>query len=248
MEILIVEDEHFAAEKLKKMISDIDNNIIIADVITNVKDAVIFLKNNKVDLIFLDIQLEDGISFDIFDQIDISTPVIFTTAYDKFAIKAFELNSISYLLKPINKSKLKTALQKFHSLKNNDFDIDKIKELFERKEYKQRFLINVGLKFKIINSENIAYFYAHDKAVYLITFNSDKYSIDYTLDYLEQVLSPDDFFRINRKFIINFNAIKNMFSLSRSRIKIELNPELSNDLDAIVSIDKSSEFKKRLNQ
>jgi two-component system response regulator LytT len=248
MEVLIVEDEHFASEKLKKMILDLDENIQIIDIITNIKDAVRFLKNNKVDLIFLDIQLEDGISFEIFNRIDISTPVIFTTAYDKFAIKAFELNSISYLLKPIKKPNLEKAIQKFKSLSKSDFDINVIKDLFEKKDYKKRFLINVGMKIRTINTEDIAYFFAQDKTVYLVTFNSDKYDIDLTLDSLDKQLSPDDFFRINRKFIINLRAINNMFSLSRSRIKIELNPKLKNDLEAIVSIEKSSDFKDWLNK
>lgn len=246
MKVLIIEDELYAAEKLISMLNNIAPNLQIISTITNIKDAVKFLSQNTVDLIFLDIQLEDGISFQIFEQFEINTPIIFTTAYDEYAIKAFDLNSISYLLKPIKKEKLENAVKKYRNSQINSININEIKNLLHKKEYKSRFIINVGMKIKSIKSEEIAYFFAHEKFVYLMTFEGDKYDIDKTLETLSNDLDPKKFFKINRKFIVNISSIRQMYSLSRSRIKLELKPEVPFGIEAIVSIDNSNNFKEWL--
>ena len=243
MDVLIVEDESLSAQKLQRMLEKSKFDINITGVTSSIKETVKFLMKNTVDLIFLDIQLEDGISFKIFEQIDIDTPVIFTTAYDNYAIKAFELNSIDYLLKPVSKSKLNDAVEKYKKRSVKIPDINDLKNLLDKKEYKKRFLVNVGMKIKTINTDDIAYFYAYDKSVFMTTYDKSRYTIDYTLENLNDELPPDKFFRINRKFIINIKAISNMITLSRSRIKIELDPPPPKDIEAIVSVDRSGDFK-----
>lgn len=243
MDVLIVEDEQLSAERLQKMLERSRFDINIAGVTSSIKSTVKFLMTNTVDLIFLDIQLEDGNSFDIFDQIDNETPVIFTTAYDNYAIKAFELNSLDYLLKPVKFDKLEKAIDKYEKRNVSSPGFNDLKELLQEKKYRKRFMVSIGSKIKTINSENAAYIYAHEKTVFLTTFDKSKYTLDQTIEKLSNELEPDKFFKINRKFIININAIENMFSLSRSRIKIELKPKLPNELEAIVSVERSQDFK-----
>jgi DNA-binding LytR/AlgR family response regulator len=202
-----------------------------------------------VDLIFLDIQLTDGLSFSIFDDLEIKTPIIFTTAYDQFAIKAFELNSISYLLKPIRKRDLENALAKYKSIQQaNSLDLNNILDAIQNQDqaFKKRFLVQIGEKIHKIETHEIAYFFAKDKAVYLQTFNGRSRSIDFSLDKIENQLDPKNFFRINRSMIININAIDEMYAYSRSRVKINLLPKNGEINEAIVSIDKSGDFKKWL--
>ncbi|MFO7655658.1 MAG: LytTR family DNA-binding domain-containing protein [Bacteroidales bacterium] len=250
MNVLIIEDEVFAAEKLEQMLLEINPAINVLAKLGSINESVKWLMNNKSDLIFLDIQLSDGISFSIFEQVTINTPIIFTTAYDQYAIKAFQLNSISYLLKPIRKSELEESLQKYHSLKSAfsiDFEMLLANIQGREHEYKKRFLIQIGEKIRKVEINDIAYFFMFEKAVYLRTFQGNSYPVDYTLDKLESLINTEKFFRINRKYIVCIDAITSMFAYSRSRVKLELKPNADDEHDIIVSIDRSSDFKKWLN-
>jgi DNA-binding LytR/AlgR family response regulator len=251
MNVLIIEDESFAADKLEMMLKEVDAAITVMAKLGSIKDSVKWLFENRADLIFLDIQLSDGISFSIFDQVAINTPVIFTTAYDQYAIKAFKLNSISYLLKPIRKSDLVESIRKYQTLKSAfSIDFDELLANIQGREpeYKKRFLIQIGEKIRKVEVHEISYFYALEKGVYLRTLQGKSYPAEYSLDKLETILNPSAFFRINRKYIVNVDSIKSMVAYSRGRIKLELTPAADNELDTIVSIDRSAEFKKWLNR
>jgi len=250
MKVLIIEDEIIAADKLENMLFEIDPNIEVVAKIGSIKESVKWLLKNEVDLIFLDIQLSDGISFSIFEQININTPIIITTAFDHYAIKAFEVNSIAYLLKPFRKSDLYDSIKKYNNLKSVfsiDFDelLEQIKGI--NPNFKKRFLIQIGEKINKIETSEIAYFFAMEKGCYLKTFNNTNLPIDFTLDKLEKMLDPSKFFRINRKFLINIDSIVNMVSWSRGRINLELRPKIDFEHQILVSIDKASNFKKWLN-
>jgi DNA-binding LytR/AlgR family response regulator len=250
MNVLIIEDEKLAADKLESMIHQINPDIRIMAKLGSVKESIKWLIQNSADLIFLDIQLSDGISFSIFEQVSINTPIIFTTAYDQYAIKAFQVNSISYLLKPIRKSDLADSLQKYQAFKSAfSIDFELLMANMQGKEpgFKKRFLIQVGEKIKKIDVTEIAYFCVLNKGVYLHTFQGNSYAIEYTLDGLETLLNPSAFFRINRKYLVNLDSIASMVAYSRGRVKIELKPKADHELDTIVSIDRSANFKKWLN-
>lgn len=251
MNVLIIEDERFAADKLELMLKEVAPTFKIMAKLGSIKDSVNWLMQNSVDLIFLDIQLSDGVSFSIFEQVNINTPIIFTTAYDQYAIKAFELNSISYLLKPIRKKDLADSLQKYQTLKSTfGIDFEKLLANIQGREpdYKKRFLIQIGEKIRKVEITEIAYFYVLDKGVFAKTFQGNTYPIDYTLDKLENLLNPEKFFRINRKYVVNMDSISGMIAYSRSRVKLDLNPKPLDELDTIVSIDRSADFKKWLNK
>jgi len=250
MNILIIEDENLAASKLELMLTDIDSSLKILAKLGSIKMSVKWLSQHKADLVFLDIHLSDGISFSIFEKVPVKAPIVFTTAYDKYALKAFELNSISYLLKPIRKNDLVKCLQKYHTLKSTfSIDFEMLLSNIQNREpyYKKRFLIQAGEKIKAIDVSEIAYFHVLDQGVYFKTFNENLYPIDLTLDKVIKLLNPDNFFRINRKYIVNINSISNMVAYSRARVKLELNPKPGSEHETIVSIDRSSEFKKWLN-
>ncbi|HKJ78111.1 MAG TPA: LytTR family DNA-binding domain-containing protein, partial [Prolixibacteraceae bacterium] len=197
------------------------------------------------------IQLSDGISFSIFEQVSVDTPIIFTTAYDQYSIKAFELNSISYLLKPIRKKDLFKSLQKLQKLKSA-FSINFEQLLTEiqgtKPVYKKRFIIQVGTKIKMVETAEIAFFYAMGKSVFFKTFSGNSYPADFSLDKLETMIDPTQFFRINRKYLVNMAAIESMVAWSRSRVKLKLKPDPDDDMDTIVSVERSSEFKSWLNK
>lgn len=251
MNVLIIEDEALAADRLEKMLLEITPDIKVLAKLGSVKDSVKWLMLNTADLIFLDIQLSDGISFSIFEQVSVPTPVIFTTAYDQYAIKAFQLNSVSYLLKPIRKNDLAESLQKFKLLKSA-FSIDFGSLLTslqgEKPEYRKRFLIQIADKFRKIEIEEIAYFHASDRSVFLTTLDGHTYDVDLSLDTLENSVDPSQFFRINRKYLVSMKSITNMFAWSRSRIKLVLNPLVQTETDTIVSIDRTTDFKKWMNK
>lgn len=251
MNVLIIEDEKIAANNLEKMLHQIDRNINVQSKIDSIEESVKWLNNNKTDLIFLDIHLADGLCFKIFEQIEIKTPIIFTTAYDQYAIKAFKVNSIDYLLKPVEIQQLEQSLEKFKELyqvqnaKTIDFNA-LINYYNNQIKYQERFIVRYAQKIKSINTNEIAYFYANNENVFLCTKGNNNYPIDYSLDKLENIINPKDFFRINRQFIVNISSIGKMYSLSKSRIKIELNPKP--DTEIIVSYSRVSDFKKWLNQ
>jgi DNA-binding LytR/AlgR family response regulator len=245
--ILIIEDERLAAEKLERMVSKLKPDWTMLGPIETVNHAVKWLESNpSPDLILMDIQLSDGISFEIFDQIAIASPVIFTTAYDEYAIRAFKVNSIDYLLKPIDPDALEAALKKFERL-NNALSIDKMKIETLRQQmsqtYKSRFLVKVGSNMISLLTRDIELFFISERSVFIRTFQGKTYDLDYSLDQLQQMVDPDQFFRINRNFMVNIDAVSKMVSYSSSRIKLELQPDYKSD-DLIVAREKTSEFKK----
>ncbi|MGK7395687.1 MAG: LytR/AlgR family response regulator transcription factor [Candidatus Cyclobacteriaceae bacterium M3_2C_046] len=251
MKVLILEDEELARERLVEQIKKYDPDIDIVDQFDTVQDTIEFFQSGgKVDLAFFDIRLSDGISFEVFEKMELNQPIIFTTAYDKYALDAFKVNSIDYLLKPINYSELKQAIDKFKKLNGQAFDqysitkdaLHNILNTFNR-SFKKRFLVKYGDHIQFKPVEEIAYFYADGKIVYLvISGNQRKYIIDHTLEDLENnLLNPEKFFRINRKFIISIDAISDIKSYVNSRLKLKLATPCDQDL--IVSREKVNAFK-----
>lgn len=250
MRVLIVEDENLAARRLIKLILEKMPEASIEGNLDTITSAVEWLKANaEPDLIFLDIQLADGISFEIFDRVKVKSPIIFCTAYDQYAIKAFKLNSIDYLLKPVDPEELSNALNKFQSSrKSTVIDVDQIRNLLGgiRKEYKNRFLVKVGEKIQTVDVQDVGLFFSEDKVTLLQTRSGKKFIIDYTLDEVEEMVDPNLFFRLNRKYISSIGAIKEVFTYSNSRLKILL--ENSTDQDILVSREKMGPFKIWLGQ
>lgn len=248
--ILIIEDENLAAKRLSRLLQELISEINILGFCDSVKSAVEYLQNNKQpDLIMLDIQLGDGISFDIFKQVTINCPVIFTTAFDEYAIKAFELNSIDYLLKPINVEALKKSLHKFEQLKQQNMGVDfqtLLPLLNNNKVYKKRFLVAIGERLISINSQDIAYITSIDKCTFIVDKQNMYYAIDFSLDKLEEMLEPELFFRINRQYIISNTAIDKIFILSKSRIKLLLNPQAKEEI--LVSNARTHQFREWLDK
>jgi len=247
MKILIVEDESFAADRLEDLLQQLEPTYRVVNRTTSVKASVAWLSSHQVDLIFLDIQLSDGLSFSIFEQLHVSTPVIFTTAYDEYALKAFELNSVAYLLKPIRADHLRESLEKYKNMKSIfSVDFERLMASFEgnKLEYKKRFLIRIGEKLQKVEVDEIAYCFALEKSVFVKTFSNKTLPMDQTLDVLETALDPEQFFRINRRYLVNMNAVDKMISWSRSRIKLSLKPAADDPMETIVSINRSHNFKK----
>ncbi|MDO3693976.1 LytTR family DNA-binding domain-containing protein [Wenyingzhuangia sp. chi5] len=229
MKVIIIEDEKPSARYLQRMLLAV--NIEVQTLLHSVEEAMFWFENNThPDLIFLDIQLSDGLSFEIFEAIDIKSAVIFTTAYDEYALQAFKLNSIDYLLKPIDEEELVMAVKKYKERipkkQAVNIDFDDIKRLLINpidREYKKRFSVKVGQHIKLINVDEIECFYSENKGTYLYTIDRRSYLLDSTLDQLEMELEPQTFFRVNRKFFVNINAIKEILSYSNSRLMITLN-------------------------
>jgi len=251
MKALIIEDEEAAYKSLAKMIKEIDCDINIVGWVRSVKKAINWFELNEMpDLIFLDIQLTDGISFEIFDKLEISAPVIFTTAYSKFAIKAFETNGVDYLLKPFNKERLSQSIKKYikYHTKPNPVAINTIIDLLQTNKeedvYKSRFLVKIGDKLKTVLTSEIAFFY-RDDLVTIVTKENKRYLIDYSLDELVEMLNPEYFFRINRQFIVHINSIAQVHKYFKGKLKLKLSLNIDNEL--IISQEKASKFKKWLN-
>ena len=244
---LIIEDEEPAALRLEKLLTGLDPEISVLEKLDSIESSVEWLQNNpQPDLIMLDIQLADGLSFEIFRKVSLECFVIFTTAYDEYAIRAFELNSIDYLLKPIDKEKLSNSLQKFKKLKTSTSPKVNINELLETlegktKSYKKRFAVNIGAKIVSVEVSNIAFFYSLEKSTFICTRDNHHYPVDFSLENVEGIVNPDQFFRINRQFILNFAAIEKIHILSKSRIKIESNPPSEETL--LVSTAKAHAFR-----
>lgn len=245
MKVVIVEDEILAAEKLKGLLHQIDAEIEVVKVLESVVESINWFSANPTpDLIFMDIQLDDGISFEIFDAVKINAPIIFTTAFDEYAIRAFKVNSVDYLLKPIEKNAMKIALQKFKTVytEKSSFE-ERVSQVFEQlsKQYKLRFFIKIGMKFQSVRVNEICCFFVEERNTFVQTQKGKIYDLDYSLDQLQKMVDPEQFFRINRNFLVNINCIDEIISYSTSRLKLKLLSETSGDL--IVSRDKVSEFK-----
>jgi len=248
MNCLIVEDEKVAAERLVGLIKKYDPSIDISEIVQSVKNAVLWLNTHQApELIFMDIQLADGLSFEIYEQTIVKTPVIFTTAYDEYALKAFKVNSIDYLLKPIDQHELSNAIDKFKaSNKHKEIPAQVFDNILNSltKNYKNKFVLKVGEHIKVFTLEDVQCFYSMEKYTFLQNNSGRDYAINYTLDQLEDLLDPAQCFRINRKFIVSFSAISDIISYSNSRLKVKLNSNKSDDL--IVSREKVQDFKKWL--
>ena len=247
--VLIIEDEKPAQEHLERVLKKVEPSVQILEKINSIKDAVSWLSDHQADLIFLDIHLADGISFSIFEQVNIQTPIIFTTAYDAYAIQAFKVNSIDYLLKPIDEDDLTQSVQKFKSIQSKQLiPTELLWKVLQNthKIYQERFIVHRGERLMSVTIDQIAYFEGEDRYVYLIKKDGSKYIIDYRLSDLEELLDPTLFFRLNRSFITHFDSIASMVHVSKSRIKIELSPQAKRDI--IISTENSQGFKKWLNQ
>ena len=247
MNVLIIEDEKPAARRLSRLLAE--QGVEVSTMLHSVEESVDWFQNNEhPDLIFLDIQLSDGLSFEIFDLIEINSAIIFTTAYDEYALQAFKLNSIDYLLKPIDDEELTKALNQYRNLKEPQkklaLDFNDIKKLLVNpleREYKKRFTARVGQHIKIINADEIECFYSENKGTYAYTTEGRNYLLDSTLEQLETELKPEVFFRVSRKFYININHIKDIISYTNSRLKISLNR--FKDQEIIVSRERVRDFK-----
>lgn len=250
MKVLIFEDEALTAERLINLLKKHDPGIEVLGVLQTVKSGIKWFKTNSLpDLVFMDIHLADGSGFEILSNIKVDVPVIFTTAYDKYAIQAFKVNSIDYLLKPIDFNELKNAISKFNSLIGKpQLNGDTFKYFIDKmaNPYKQRFLIKSGDIMKFVNTTDIAYFVFDEDYVYAYKTDSKHYIIDDSIEKLEKLLNPNDFFRINRKMIISLQSIVDIHKYFNGRVKLKLKPDIQ--FDAIVSREKTSDFKKWLNK
>ena len=247
MNVLIIEDEKPAARRLNRMLASL--NIDVSEMLHSVEESLNWLQNNEhPDLIFLDIQLSDGLSFEIFEEIEVKSAIIFTTAYDEYALKAFKLNSIDYLLKPIDEDELEAAVNQFkkHQPKQAEVQVnlDDIRKLLINpidRKFKKRLSIKVGQHIKLIPVDDIECFYSENKATYIHTSEKRNYLLDNSLEKWEEQLNPEQFFRANRTFIVHINAIKDIISYTNSRLKLVL--ETYNDQEIIVSRERVKDFK-----
>jgi DNA-binding LytR/AlgR family response regulator len=226
MKLLLIEDERLSADRLSHLLQECNTPIEVIIRIDSIKKAVSWLRSNKTpDLIFLDIQLGDGICFEIFDEVRVSSPIIFTTAYNEYAIRAFKVNSIDYLLKPIKLAELQAALAKYYSLKanltvSNPTIITPSEELAQ--QFKTRFLIRVGSRMISILIDEVSYFYSQESITFLLTQDHKKYIIDYSLDKIENLVSPVHFFRVNRKYLINYSSVSHITDYTNNRLQVNL--------------------------
>jgi DNA-binding LytR/AlgR family response regulator len=247
MNVIIIEDEKPAARRLNRLLADLD--VEVSTMLHSVEESIEWFQNNEhPELIFLDIQLSDGLSFEIFDMVEVSSAIIFTTAYDEYALQAFKLNSIDYLLKPIDDEELENAVKKYKTLipktQKLSLDFDDIKKLLVNpleREYKKRFTTRVGQHLKIINADEVECFYSENKGTYAATSNGRNYLMDTTLENLENELEPEKFFRVSRKFYVNMNHIQDIVSYTNSRLKIKLNRYIEQEI--IVSRERVRDFK-----
>jgi DNA-binding LytR/AlgR family response regulator len=247
MRVVIIEDEQLAARRLESMIVSSNPQIEVVAKLESVEESVDWFRiNPHPDLIFLDIHLEDDLSFVIFDKVQVNSPIIFTTAFDEYAIRAFKLKSIDYLLKPIIQEELDHAIRKYVDLVTpvqQTIDLSSIYSLITRQNpvYKERFSITVGQKIKTFTLREIAYFYSTDGISFMVNTNKSEYAVDDSLEELTQQLNPREFFRINRKFLVKIDSIVNVHIYPKSRLKLELNPLPKEQV--FVSIDKVTSFK-----
>lgn len=247
MDILIVEDEQLAAERLIELLLEIDPAIRIAGTCRSVAETAAWLRAHTADLLFLDIQLSDGLSFDIFHVVPVTCPVIFTTAYDQYALRAFKVNSIDYLLKPIRAVDLRESLTKYRSMTRAlQPDLEELLRQVKNTtpQYKRRFLIQFGEKIRAVETRDVAYFHALEGSVFLTTSARQCYPVDHTLDALEEILDPAQFFRINRKMIVACSAIQGLVPWSRSRLRLTLQPAEPKDIEALVSVERAAAFRR----
>ena len=247
MKVLILEDEYHAAKRISRLLNDYMEDLEIVATLDSVSDAIEFFNGSfQIDLIFADIQLADGLSFSIFSEVEIDIPVIFTTAFDQYTLRAFKLNSIDYLLKPINEIELQSALKKYKRLSNESRDearsmLDLISKLKLNEQYKERFLIKNKDQYIFLLSTEIAYFYSEESLTFIVTQAGKTYIYDETLNQIEKNLDPKVFHKINRKQIVRINSINKIHNYFNNRVKLEVQPRSSREF--IVSREKAKDFK-----
>ncbi|WP_018616280.1 LytR/AlgR family response regulator transcription factor [Segetibacter koreensis] len=254
MKILIVEDEDLAVKKLKKTLSNVDETAVVVGETDSIQSTVEWLESNTApDLILMDIELADGQSFEIFNHVQVKSPVIFITSYDEYALKAFKVNSVDYLLKPVQKEDLDAALEKFRQIKkiysaetatppvNIDYLLKELQQKLQTKDYRKRFLVKHGQKLVSIEVDDIAYFFSEGRLNFFKTFDNKKYVVDYTMDELDDMLNPDEYFRISRSFYISVNSMVQIHDYFGNRLSLQLKPD--SEKEVIVSREKVTEFK-----
>jgi DNA-binding LytR/AlgR family response regulator len=254
MKILIVEDEELAAKKIKKTLAEVDDTAEVIAVTESIQNTVNWLEDNPApDLILMDIELSDGQSFEIFSRTKVKSAVIFTTSYDEFALKAFKVNSIDYLLKPVQKEELSAALDKFKNMTgaykpadktelNMDALVKELQQKLQPKDYRKRFLVKHGQKLVSIETDDIAYFFSDGRLNFFKTFDNRKFVVDYTMDELEDMLDPQRYFRISRSFYISVASIDQIHDYFGNRLLLQLKPTV--DKETVVSREKVTDFKK----
>lgn len=248
MKVVIIEDEQAAVRRLQKLLTEIDAGIEMITALSSIEAATNwFQENPQPDLVLMDIHLADGSSFEIFEKVAITAPVIFATAYDEYALKAFKVNAIDYLLKPIKAAELEAAIKKVKDKpKKEEAGNDLIEKLTEAgfiKKHK-RILVRMGQAFKLVDLDQVAYFYSKDKISFAVMPGNKRYPLDQSLDQIEHMLDQEHYFRINRQFIVKMESIEEMIAYSKSRVKLKLSPHTEED--AIVSKERSPEFKRWL--
>jgi two-component system response regulator LytT len=248
MRVVIIEDEPLAAQRLQLLLKELDCTIVVEIVLDSVEDSVKYFNNHaQPDLVLLDIELADGLSFRIFSKLSLQCPVIFTTAYDRYAVEAFSLFSIDYLLKPVSLESLARAINKYKSISGIRILNEQILEMISalkkpNPEYKSRFLVKVGNRMIFVEAMEVAYFFADDKVVYMVTKDGSRVIIDYSLEKLQDMLDPKAFFRLNRSIICNISSIREVKNYMNSRLKIAIQAGVKTDA-AIVSRERVNAFK-----
>ena len=254
MKVFIVEDEELAVKKLRKTLEAVDETAEVVGIADSIRSSVNWLQNNPTpDLILMDIELCDGQSFEIFDKVQVKSTVIFTTSYDEYALKAFKVNSVDYLLKPVQKEDLKAALTKLENMKsmygaqnnspslNVDNLVKELQQKLQPKEFRKRFLVKHAQKLVSVDIEEIAYFYSDGRLNFFKTYDNRKFVVDYTMDELEEMLDPQRYFRISRSFYVSINSIDQIHDYFGNRLILHLKPAV--DKEAIVSREKVTDFK-----
>ncbi|HRO69562.1 MAG TPA: LytTR family DNA-binding domain-containing protein [Chitinophagaceae bacterium] len=257
MKVLIIEDEELAVKKLRKTLESVDSSAEVVGVADSIRSSVNWLESNPApDLILMDIELADGQSFEIFDKVEVKSTVIFTTSYDEYALKAFKVNSVDYLLKPVQKEDLEAALNKLKNLQvmysassngssdplNVDNLVKELKQKLQPKEFRKRFLVKHAQKLISIEVQDIAYFYSDGRLNFFKTNDNKKYVVDYTMDELEEMLDPDKYFRISRSFYVSIASIDQIHDYFGNRLLLTLKPSV--DKESLVSREKVADFKK----
>ena len=251
MKVLIVEDEKIAADRLERMVGQLMPEITTIYKADSVKTAVKWLNENHADLLFLDIQLADGLSFEIFEKIEVTSPVIFTTAYDQYAIRAFKVNSIDYLLKPVDHQQLKVSIDKFirlngHARIKPSEAIKEAYNMIKGKDYKERFTVKIGERIRLVEVSEVMYFESKDKMTFMAINEGRQLILDFSLDQLESLLNPRKFYRISRKHIIALEAIEDLIVYSNSRLRVRLKGNDKEDL--VVARERVNDFKEWLEE
>ncbi|WNJ17288.1 LytTR family DNA-binding domain-containing protein [Pontibacter sp. G13] len=255
MKILIIEDEALAAERLETLVKKYDQNIEVAGVAASVEEAEQwFLEHGQPDLAFMDIHLSDGRSFELFEKVEVTCPIIFTTSYDEYALEAFEVNSVDYLLKPLRYEKVEKAMMKLAGMREAlaqeqpKMDLTALLNQLSQpgQTYKSRFLVKNGQHIRSIKVEDIAYFYADSKISLMMTFEGRRFPVDYSLDRISEMLDPQHFFRVNRRYMVHFDSVDAIHPYFKGRLKIELSPAIDDDI--VVSSDRTPLFKQWLDK